>query len=84
MAPGTGGRFIGRHKLQATEKDSTTTRAGAAYPWNRHSQWGWVGNFFHVAHPATGDYAGDAMEITRAAELEYDPHKLLLKRITDL
>lgn len=56
--------------MQITEKDSTTTRAGAAIPWNRDSQWDGVGNFFHGAHPATGDYAGDATEIARAAELE--------------
>lgn len=43
-----------------------------------------VGNFFHVAHPATGDYAGDAIEIARAAELEYGPHKPLLKRSRNL
>lgn len=69
--------------MQVTEKDSTTTRAGAAYPWNSYSLGG-VGNFFHVAVPAKGDYARDAIEIARAAELEYDPHKTLLKRSTYL
>ena len=69
--------------MQVTEKDSTTTTS-----WGSHSlgqvQPGYslrdgVGIFFPVAEPAAGYYAGGATEIARAAELENDPHRPLLK-----
>lgn len=74
--------------MQVTEKDSKTTTS-----WGSHSlgqvQPGYnrcdgVGNFFPVAQPTTGDYAGYAIEIARAAELENDLHRALLKGVTDL
>lgn len=44
---------------------------------------GWA-IFFPVAQPATGDYAERATEIAKAAKLENDPHRPLLKGGTDL
>ena len=64
--------------MQVTEKDSTTTMSWGSHSLGQvqlaYSQCDEVGNFFPVAQPATGDYAGDAIEIAGAAELENGLH----------
>lgn len=67
--------------MQVIRKDSLTTTSWGSLSLGQvqpvYSQCDGAGSFFPMCYgePATGDYAGNAKEIARAAEGEDDPHR---------